>query len=82
MGTNHFLQTVQYTKMQKKLHKKLPSQTDHSLDISSLERLMAFTLEAVSLLLELRHLVEVVVVTILNIASNLSFAKFQLGSAL
>ena len=43
---------------------------------------MAFTLEAVSLLLKLRHLVKVVVVTILCIASNISFAKFQIGYAL
>ena len=43
---------------------------------------MAFTLEAVSLLLKLRHLVKVVVVTILCIANNISFAKFQIGYAL
>ena len=45
-------------------------------------RLMVFTLEAVSLLLKLRHLVKVVVVTILNIASYISFAKFQIEYAL
>ena len=43
---------------------------------------MAFTLEAVSLLLKLRHLVKVVVVTILCIANNTSFAEFQIGYAL
>ena len=43
---------------------------------------MAFTLEAVSLLLKLRYLVKVVVVAILYIASNISFAKFQIGYAL
>ena len=41
-----------------------------------------FYVEAVSLLLKLRHLVKVVVVTILCIANNISFAKFQIGYAL
>ena len=43
---------------------------------------MAFTLEAVSLILKLRHLVKVVVITISCIASDTSFAKFQTGYAL